>query len=160
MNNLKTFILLLVLTGLLLAVGSIWGTGGIIVALVFSLIMNLGVYWFSDKIALSMARAKEVSRDEAPELHYIVEEQARLAGLPKESIQRARVILAELERNFAREAKLPELGGDARNAADLFDAAGQAVLDELRDLDPDHVTPLQAIQILHDFKHRLQEENG
>jgi len=85
---------------------------------------------------------------------------ARLAGLPKESIQRARVILAELERNFAREAKLPELGGDARNAADLFDAAGQAVLDELRDLDPDHVTPLQAIQILHDFKHRLQEENG
>lgn len=83
MNNLKTFILLLVLTGLLLAVGSIWGTSGIIVALVFSLIMNLGVYWFSDKIALSMARAKEVSRDEAPELHYIVEEQARLAGLPK-----------------------------------------------------------------------------
>jgi heat shock protein HtpX len=75
---------MLFLTFLLLVAGFfIGGMAGIIIALVFSLLMNFVVYWFSDSIALAMARAKEVSPDQARELHAIVEEQARLAGLPK-----------------------------------------------------------------------------
>lgn len=84
MNNLKTFFLLMVLTGLLLVAGYfLGGMTGIIIALVFSLVMNFGAYWFSDRIALRMSGAREVSQQEAPDLHRAVEEQARQAGLPK-----------------------------------------------------------------------------
>ena len=87
MNNLKTFFLLMVLTGLLLVAGYfLGGMTGIIIALVFSLVMNFGAYWFSDRIALRMTGAREVSEQEAPELHRTVEEQARLAGLPKPKV--------------------------------------------------------------------------
>ncbi|MFA5864218.1 MAG: DNA mismatch repair protein MutS [Phycisphaerae bacterium] len=81
---------------------------------------------------------------------------ARLAGLPKETISRARTILAELERNFAREAKQPELGGNAPADINLFDQPQSAVIDELKDLQTDHITPLQAIQILNDLQSRLK----
>ena len=52
-------------------------------ALVLSLVMNFGAYWFSDKIALSMAGAREVSYSEAPDLHRVVERLAAMARLPK-----------------------------------------------------------------------------
>ena len=59
MNHIKTFFLLMVLTGLLLLIGgALGGQIGIIIALVFALAMNFGAYWFSDKIALSMAHAR------------------------------------------------------------------------------------------------------
>lgn len=84
MSGLKTFFLLMVLTGMLLLVGAlIGGTGGVIVALVFSLLMNFAAYWWSDKLALAMAGAKEVSAEQDPELHRIIEDQARLAQIPK-----------------------------------------------------------------------------
>lgn len=82
-NTFKTGILLLLLTGILMGVGALWGLGGVIVALVLSLILNFATYWWSDKIALKMARAKPVSEDEDRELHQIVEEQAYLARMPK-----------------------------------------------------------------------------
>ena len=86
MNNLKTFILIMVLTGLFMMIGYFIGGGsmtGAYVAMGFAFVFNFGTYWYSDKIALSMARAKEVSPQEAPQLHELVEEQARLAGMPK-----------------------------------------------------------------------------
>lgn len=84
MNTLKTGILMIVLSGLLLMAGAlIGGTGGIIIALVFSLLMNLGAYWFSDKLAIAMTGAKEVSYEQDTELHRLVEEQALQARLPK-----------------------------------------------------------------------------
>ncbi len=52
------------------------------VAVVFALLMNVGSYWFSDKLVLSMTGAKEVSRTEAPELYNIVENLAITSGLP------------------------------------------------------------------------------
>lgn len=52
------------------------------IAFIFSLIMNFGTYWFSDKIVLSMYRAKEVSRETAPKLYTLVEELASRANLP------------------------------------------------------------------------------
>jgi heat shock protein HtpX len=54
-----------------------------ILAFGLALAMNVGAYWFSDKVALSMARAREVAPAEAPGLHRIVEEIAYLSGMPK-----------------------------------------------------------------------------
>ena len=83
MNHVKTFFLLMVLTGLLLLIGgALGGQVGIIIALVFALAMNFGAYWFSDKIALSMAHARPITADEDPQLYQLVAEQARLANMP------------------------------------------------------------------------------
>jgi len=72
-NNLKTVLLLGLLTGLILFIGSFWGEGGLAIALVMSVLMNFASYFFSDKIALSMHRAKLVSREEAPQLYRTME---------------------------------------------------------------------------------------
>lgn len=83
-NAIKTALLLGALTGLLLLAGDLLGgQGGLTIALIFALGMNFVSYWFSDKIALSMTGAREVSPDEAPELHGIVARVALMAGLPK-----------------------------------------------------------------------------
>ena len=79
----KTFFLLMVLTGLFLLVGAmVGGEVGIVIALVLALVLNVGSYWYSDRIALKMTHAKPVTAAEDPELYGLVEEQARLAGLP------------------------------------------------------------------------------
>ncbi len=52
------------------------------IAVGFSLAMNILAYWFSDKIALSIARAKPVERREIPELYNLVENLSIAAGLP------------------------------------------------------------------------------
>ena len=58
-NNFKTTILLAGLTGLFLAIGQLWGgERGVVFALVLAGVMNLGTYFFSDKIALSMSGAQ------------------------------------------------------------------------------------------------------
>ncbi|KUJ96754.1 MAG: heat shock protein HtpX [Desulfonauticus sp.] len=86
-NQLKTLIFLSLLTGLLLLFGQlIGGRQGLIIAFIFSLLMNVGSYWFSDKLVLAMYGAKEVAYEDAPFLHQIVEELARNAGIPKPRI--------------------------------------------------------------------------
>lgn len=83
MNHVKTFFLLMVLTGLLLLIGAaLGGQAGLIIALVFALAMNFGAYWFSDKIALSMTHARPITADDDPQLYQLVAEQARLANMP------------------------------------------------------------------------------
>src|SRR5688500_16870000 len=80
---LKTTLLLASLTGLLVGMGYVLGGPGMaFMALIFAGIMNFVAYFFSDKLALSMAGAKEVSREEAPELHRMVAEVARLSEMP------------------------------------------------------------------------------
>lgn len=83
MNTLKTLILMVVLSMMLLLIGGvIGGLGGIIVALLVALILNVGAYWFSDKVALGMTKSQPITEQDDPELYNIVREQARLAGLP------------------------------------------------------------------------------
>jgi heat shock protein HtpX len=83
-NTFKTFILLAGLTALLLLIGqALAGTQGLYIALFMAVIMNFVGYWFSDKIALAMSGAQEVTIDQAPELHRMVERLSRQAGLPK-----------------------------------------------------------------------------
>lgn len=87
MNALKTAILLGALTGLLVGLGYvIGGPNFAIVALVLAGVMNFVMYWFSDKLALRMAGAKEVTPQEEPQLHAMVEEVAILAGVPKPKV--------------------------------------------------------------------------
>jgi len=80
---LKTTLLLASLTGLLVGMGYVLGGPGLaLIALIFAGIMNFVAYFFSDKLALSMAGAHEVTEQEAPELYRIVKEVARLSEMP------------------------------------------------------------------------------
>jgi heat shock protein HtpX len=82
-NNLKTTILLAGLTGLFLAIGQLWGgRQGLILALILAAVMNLGSYFFSDKIALAASGAKPIARDENPRIYQIVERLAAKANIP------------------------------------------------------------------------------
>jgi len=83
MNNLKTAILLIGLSALLVWLGgAIGGGAGARFAFLMALAMNVGAYWFSDKLVLRMYRAQEVGPDEAPELYGIVSDLAQRAALP------------------------------------------------------------------------------
>ena len=83
MNHFKTFILMLVLTGIFILVGTaIGGRSGAIYAFVFAGLMNFIMYWFSDKIVLRMYRAQQVTQGEVPELYGIVAELTSKASLP------------------------------------------------------------------------------
>ena len=83
-NNIKTLFLLVALTALMIFMGNlIGGQQGMIVAFIMAMGMNFFSYWFSDKMVLRMYNAQEVEPAQAPELHQIVEELAREAGVPK-----------------------------------------------------------------------------
>ena len=83
MNQMKTAILLATLTAVLLWAGTaLAGQAGFTTALLFAGAMNLGAYWWSDKIVLRMYGAQEVTEAEAPELFGMVRTLARRADLP------------------------------------------------------------------------------
>ena len=68
MNQAKTFLLMLVLTIILVALGGIiGGSSGAQIAFVIALAMNFISYWFCDKIVLAMYGAHQVSEAEAPQ---------------------------------------------------------------------------------------------
>lgn len=81
-NTVKTAVLLAALGALFMGIGSLFGTGGLIIGLVIGLVFVGGSYWFSDKIAVKAARAQPVTREEAPQLYAIVEDLTQRAGLP------------------------------------------------------------------------------
>ncbi len=86
-NRIKTTILLTILTIMLILIGNlIAGQNGMIFALIFAGMMNLGAYWFSDKLVLAMYRAKEISESESPMLHRVVDRLAMKAGIPKPKV--------------------------------------------------------------------------
>ncbi len=121
MNNLKTVFLLTLLSGILLALGYLFGgQAGLIVALVFAGAMNIGSYWFSDKLALQMTGAKEVTPDQEPRLPAIVEEVASMARIPK---PRVYVIHNDSPNAFAT-------GRNAKHAAVAATTGIMRILDE------------------------------
>jgi heat shock protein HtpX len=83
MNTVKTLGLMVFMTLLLVFVGAaIGGRGGMVMAFAMAAIMNVGMYWFSDKIVLRMYNAQPVTEAEAPELHGIVRTLVQKAGMP------------------------------------------------------------------------------
>ena len=87
MNNMKVFVLMAGLTGLVVALGQVIGGGtGAIMALVLSAAMNLFMYWGSSKIVLRSYGAQVVTAAEAPELYAMVDRLRQRAGLPMPTV--------------------------------------------------------------------------
>lgn len=106
-NQIKTVLLLGILTGLLLFLGSFFGTTGLTIAIIFVVLMNGVTYFFSDKIALMMYRAKEIKKNEYPQFHYIINELCKENKMHK---PRLYVIPSETANAFAT-------GRNEKNAA-------------------------------------------
>jgi heat shock protein HtpX len=99
MNNLKTGILLIALSGLLVWVGNLLGGHqGAALAFGLALLMNAGAYWFSDRLVLRMYKAEPVDEATAPELYGIVAELAQRASSPMPKVY---VIPGETPNAFA-----------------------------------------------------------
>ncbi|HJW08853.1 MAG TPA: hypothetical protein VJ483_04415, partial [Holophagaceae bacterium] len=88
MNNaIKSFLLIVAMTGLLCWMGdALYGKSGLVLALGVGLFMNGFAYFFSDKIVLMTSGARVVSQAEAPELYAIVANLSQRAGLPMPKI--------------------------------------------------------------------------
>lgn len=121
MNTLKTLFLLVLLSAIFLVLGyAIGGQVGLIVAFVFALGMNFFSYWFSDKLALRMSGAREVSADQEPHLHRIVDEVSVMAGMPK---PRVYIMQNDAPNAFAT-------GRNARHAAVAATSGIMRILDD------------------------------
>jgi heat shock protein HtpX len=82
-NMLRTTLLLAALTGLIVAVGQmLGGSQGAVMALVLAAAMNLGSYWFSDRIVIKMYGGSEIREQDDPELYGIVKSLAQRNQMP------------------------------------------------------------------------------
>src|SRR3990170_4253708 len=121
MNNVKTVFLLVLLAGLLVGIGyAVAGPAGAIFAFIIATAMNIGSYWFSDKLALQMTGAHEVSPAEAPDLHRIVDNVTAMAGMPKPKVY---IIQNDSPNAFAT-------GRNAKHAAVAATTGIMRILDE------------------------------
>ncbi|MBL0927765.1 MAG: zinc metalloprotease HtpX [Phycisphaerales bacterium] len=90
-NHVKTVLLLGALMGLFLLVGAQWGTQGMVMALVLGGAMNVGAWFFSDRLAIAAMQGREITPQGGPEvgaavssreLYAMVDELRQRAGLP------------------------------------------------------------------------------
>jgi heat shock protein HtpX len=79
-STVKTAVLLGLLTAVVLLIGSAFGEGGLLGAFVLAVVMNIGSYWFADRLVLRMYQASEVGPDHI--LSRITAKLAAKAGLP------------------------------------------------------------------------------
>jgi heat shock protein HtpX len=83
-NFAKTAVLLAALGGLFIVLGGLLGgQTGLWIGLILGLVIVGGSYWFSDRVAIASARAVEVTPQQAPEYHQIIDELVVRAGIPK-----------------------------------------------------------------------------
>jgi heat shock protein HtpX len=134
----KTALLLAALTGLFIGVGYlIGGRGGMTIALVIAVAMNVVAYWNSDKIVLAMYRARQVDARGAPELYGVVEELARRGGLPMPKV-------------YLIESEQPNAFATGRNPQHASVAATTGLL---RMLSREEITGVLAHELSH-VRHR------
>jgi heat shock protein HtpX len=132
-NTFKTTILLAFLGALFIGIGGIFGQGGLIIGLVIGLVFVGSMYWFSDKIAVAAARAKPVSREEAPRLYAIVEELAQKNELP-------------MPRLYVSPQQQPNAFATGRGPKHAVVAVTQGILDVL---DDDELRAVLAHELSH-----------
>lgn len=82
-NQIKTVVLLGALSAVLIGFGGLLGSGYLYGFTALALLMNLGAFFYSDRLVLAVSRARELQREEAPGVHLMVEELAARAGIPK-----------------------------------------------------------------------------
>jgi len=134
MNYFRTAMLLAGITGLFLAVGwLVAGTGGMVVAFVMAAAMNAFAYWNSDKMVLSMYRARQVDERSAPEFYALVRRLAERAGLP-------------MPRVYLIDSDQPNAFATGRNPEN---AAVAATTGLLRLLSADEVAGVMAHELAH-----------
>ncbi len=105
-SQIRTLLLLGVLSALLVAVGGVVGHGAVWVGLGLAAVVNLGAYFFSDRIVLRMHRAEEVDAAKAPGLHRMVEDLAARAGIPKPRVY----LIPEAQPNAFATGRSPQHG--------------------------------------------------
>jgi heat shock protein HtpX len=82
-NNLKTVGLLAALGAVIVLVGqTLGGSGGAIIALGIAAVLNFGMYFFSDKMALKASRARPIEEGEMPQVTSIVSKLAQMENMP------------------------------------------------------------------------------
>ena len=106
-NQIKTILLLGALTALLLFIGSFFGPNGLTVAIIFVVLMNTVTYFFSDKIALFMYRAREIKKNDYLNFHAVIDELCKENKMKK---PRLYIIPSEAANAFAT-------GRNEKNAA-------------------------------------------
>ena len=120
-NTFKTAFFLTLLTLLLMLIGRVFGgQNGMLIALAFAAVMNFVSYFFSDKIALAMYRARPVTREELPRAYQAVERLTQKIGIPMPKIY---VIPTDSPNAFAT----------GRNPKHASVAVTQGILDLLTD---------------------------
>ena len=85
-NQIKTIVLLGILSAILVWIGGFLGTNYMYLFTAIALLMNLGAYFYSDRIVLAVQGAKEITPQQAPDLHRMVGELALQAQIPKPRI--------------------------------------------------------------------------
>src|SRR5579862_2990624 len=120
-NTFKTAFLLTLLTLLLMFIGRAFGgQNGMVLALVFAAIMNFVSYFYSDKIALAMYRAKPVTREELPRAYEAVERLTQKIGIP-------------MPKMYVIPSDSPNAFATGRNPQHASVAVTQGILDLLND---------------------------
>lgn len=113
------------------------GKSGMTIAFIFSLIMNFGSYWFSDKIVLAMYRAKPVTREEAPRFYDMIERLAQNANIPMPKV-------------YIINDPTPNAFATGRNPQNAAVAATTGILQALND---EEIAGVMAHELAH-VKHR------
>jgi len=122
MNTLKVGLLLTALTAAFVAVGGwLGGTGGMVVALGLALAMNVGSYWFSDRIILRMTGAEPLDESAAPDLYAMTRRLAERAGIPMPRLY----LIPDPQPNAFATGRTPERGVVAVNQG-LLDLLSRA----------------------------------
>lgn len=138
MNGFKTTMLLAALTALFMALGfTLGGRGGMIIALLVAVGMNLFTYWNADKIVLSMHGAREVDAASAPEFYGLVAVLAQRAALP-------------MPRVYIIDSPHPNAFATGRNPENAAVAATTGLLDMLT---PDETAGVMAHELAHVRNH-------
>jgi len=120
-NTFKTAFFLTLLTLLLMVIGRVFGgQNGMLIALVFAAVMNFVSYFFSDKIALRMYRARPVSREELPRAYQAVDRLTQKMGIP-------------MPKMYVIPTDSPNAFATGRNPAHASVAVTQGILDLLTD---------------------------
>jgi heat shock protein HtpX len=97
-TRLRSWLLIAGLSGLLVAIGAVIGGSGLYLFVALTVVLNVAMYWFSDRIALKMSRAAPVSEAQAPTLYEDVADLAARAQIP---MPRLYLIPAEQPNAFA-----------------------------------------------------------
>jgi heat shock protein HtpX len=117
-TRLRAWLLIAGLSGLLIAIGAAIGGGALWLFVVLTVAFNAAMYWFSDRIALRLSRARPVPEGEAPRLREDVQELAARAGIP-------------MPRLFLIDAEQPNAFATGRNPSHSAVAVTRGLLERL-----------------------------